>query len=357
MGREDRKAYEPFAAACAHRELPVCGAACPLNLDAREVVRHIQTSNFTAAYKTYRNKAVFPEIVADLCDEPCKTACVRKDLDESVSLRLLEKACVEHARDKSIPNFNLPPKTQTVAVIGAGLSGLTCAVKLASKSYPVTVYERSGRLGGRLWDLLDPEVFLPALRLQLDAVDCVARLGSEVVSLDDLECSAVVVATGEGGEPSASWRKWTGDRSGRPGRGRSSSVTSSAPRRWRTYLRAGSPPPLSRSTSRSGRWTGCPRPSGERAARSRWICRKSGLGRPWPPQTVTQTTKRRRRLRLQGACCATVRPAAMGASCPARFAKCAGIEGILLGGVYGLFASGLALVFGTMRLRNRLMEI
>jgi len=200
MGREDRKAYEPFAAACVHGELPACSASCPLNLDVREIVRHIQAGNFTAAYKAYRVKAVFPEIVANLCDEPCKAGCVRKGLDQSVSLRLLEKACVEHARDKSIPSFNLPPKTHTVAVIGAGLSGLTCAVKLASKSYPVTVYEKSDRLGGRLWDLLCPEVFLPALRLQLDAVDCVVRLGTEVVSLDDLECDAVVVATGEGGE-------------------------------------------------------------------------------------------------------------------------------------------------------------
>ena len=199
-GRENRKAYEPFASACVHGEAPSCSVSCPLNLYVREIVGHVQKGNFTAAYKAYRVKAVFPEIVANLCDEPCKAGCVRRDLDESISLRLLEKACVEFARTKSIPSFNLPKKTQRIAVIGAGLSGLTCAVKLAAKNYPVTVYEKSGRIGGRLWGLLDAEIFLPALQAQLDGARCEVRLETEVASLGDLECDAVVVATGEGGE-------------------------------------------------------------------------------------------------------------------------------------------------------------
>lgn len=199
ISRGDRKAYEPFANPCVHGELPACGVACPLNLDVREVVRHVQEGNFTAAFKAYQVKAVFPEIVANLCDEPCKAACVRRDLDESISLRLLEKACVDFTRRKDVPSFNLPPKTQKIAVIGAGLSGLTCAVKLAAKNYPVTVYEKHEKLGGRLWDLLDPQIFLPALQTQLDAVAHEMRLETEVVSLTDLEYDAVVVATGDAG--------------------------------------------------------------------------------------------------------------------------------------------------------------
>ena len=200
IGREDRKTYEPFAAACVHGELPSCSAACPLNLDVREIVRHLQEGNFTAAYRAYRVKAVFPEIVAEVCDEPCKAGCVRRELDEGISLRLLEKACVEFARAKGIPNYNLPRKPQKIAVIGAGLSGLTCAVRLAAKNYPVTIYEKSGKLGGRLWNLLDPGIFLPSIQTQLDAAGCELRFDTEIASLSDIEGEAVVVATGEGGE-------------------------------------------------------------------------------------------------------------------------------------------------------------
>jgi Fe-S oxidoreductase len=200
IGRENRRTYESFASACVNGELPACSVACPLNLDVREFARHVQEGSFTTAYKAYRVKAVFPEIVANVCNEPCKAGCVRRDLDESISLRLLEKACVEFAHRKGIPSFNLPPKPQRVAVIGGGLSGLTCAVKLAAKNYPVTVYEKSERLGGRLWDLLDPEIFLPVLQAQLDAANCEVRLETGVASLTDIEYDAVVIATGDGGD-------------------------------------------------------------------------------------------------------------------------------------------------------------
>ena len=200
MGREGRWAYEPFASACVHGGLPSCSVSCPLNLDVREIIRHVRARNFTAAYKAYRIKAVFPEIVANICDEPCKAGCVRRDLDESISMRLLEKASVEFARSKGLPSFNLPPRSQRIAVIGGGLSGLTCAVKLAARSYPVTVYEKSDRLGGRMWELLSPEIFLPALQSQLDAGRCAVCLETEISSLSDVECDVVVLATGGGGE-------------------------------------------------------------------------------------------------------------------------------------------------------------
>lgn len=198
--RENRKEYEPFASTCVHGKPPACSVACPLNLDVREIVRHIQRGSFASAYRAYRVKAVFPEIVAEICDEPCKGACVRAGLDESISLRLLEKACVEFARTKDIPRFNLPRRPERIAVIGGGLSGLTCAVKSAAKNHPVTIYEKSERLGGRLWDLLDPEIFLPSLESQLQAAGCELRFGTEVTSLDELESDVVVVATGEDGE-------------------------------------------------------------------------------------------------------------------------------------------------------------
>jgi Fe-S oxidoreductase len=197
---QNRKTGDSSASACVRGQLPSCGTACPLNLDVRQIIRHMKQADFTAAYKAYRVKAIFPEIVANICDEPCKGACVRRDLDESISLRLLERACVDFAVSKTVPSFNLPRKMQRIAVIGAGLSGLTCAVKLASKNYPVTIYEKSSRMGGRLWDLLDADIFLPAIRAQLDTTNCDLRFETRIAALSDIEYDAAVVATGEGGE-------------------------------------------------------------------------------------------------------------------------------------------------------------
>ena len=37
-----------------------------------------------------------------------------------------------------------------VTIVGAGIAGLSAALRLAERGYPVTVYERSARLGGNL---------------------------------------------------------------------------------------------------------------------------------------------------------------------------------------------------------------
>jgi len=49
----------------------------------------------------------------------------------------------------------------SIAVIGAGLAGLTCAYRLKQAGYAATVYEASDRVGGRCWTIRD--VFAPQI--------------------------------------------------------------------------------------------------------------------------------------------------------------------------------------------------
>jgi monoamine oxidase len=42
-----------------------------------------------------------------------------------------------------------------IAVVGAGLAGLTCAYRLKQAGYAATVYEASSRIGGRCWTIRD----------------------------------------------------------------------------------------------------------------------------------------------------------------------------------------------------------
>jgi monoamine oxidase len=42
-----------------------------------------------------------------------------------------------------------------IAVVGAGLAGLTCAYRLKQAGYAATVYEASNRIGGRCWTIRD----------------------------------------------------------------------------------------------------------------------------------------------------------------------------------------------------------
>ncbi len=176
-----------------------CTAACPFQLDVRDFIEKMQRGAFNAAYRLYLNATGFPGIVAALCDEPCRQVCPRRTTDASIALRLLENAALRHARNTAPNNYNLPPKDKRVAIIGAGISGLACALRLASKKYDVTVYERSDRIGGHLWELLPPEVFLTDIDRQFIHEKYDLRLQTEITQLADLNFDAVYIASGAGG--------------------------------------------------------------------------------------------------------------------------------------------------------------
>ncbi len=194
-----RKNYEYFSQSCLHGKKPACTCACPLNLNVRKIIEKLQKGNYTAAYRLYRNQALFPAIVCNICDEPCNDACVRKDVDASIALRMLEKVCVDFTRSNEPTRYNLPKNNKKIAVIGAGLAGLSCALKMAEKGYDITVYEQSGRIGGRLWELLSPDIFLPEFELQFKNLQYTLRLNTKIISLDEIEYDAVFIATGQDG--------------------------------------------------------------------------------------------------------------------------------------------------------------
>lgn len=186
---------------CLEREVSPCVSACPFHLDVRELTARAGRGAFNLAYRLYHNATAFPAIVSELCDEPCAAVCVRKDLDSSLRLKMIERAAVEYATNKKPNNYNMRGKEQSVAVIGAGISGLACALRLASKKYAVTVYEKSGRIGGQLWDLMDPEVFLKEIELQFMYEKYELILNREIDDIEETVRSydAVYIATGKNG--------------------------------------------------------------------------------------------------------------------------------------------------------------
>jgi Fe-S oxidoreductase len=200
MNYLQRHEYESYGENCILGKKPPCVCACPLNLDVAAIIGHVQNGNFTAAYKQFRNQALFPAIVCELCAAPCETRCVRAGKDQSVRVRLLERAVVAYTKTDEPYRFNLPKKRQKIAVIGGGLAGLTCALRMGAKNYDVTLYEAREQLGGRLNERMDPAVFLPEIERQMQFARCAYRMNRRVASLDEIEFDAAYIATGEGGE-------------------------------------------------------------------------------------------------------------------------------------------------------------
>lgn len=162
----------------------------------------MKRGGFDGAFKTYRDAVGFPLIASALCHAPCKGVCSRKETDSAIELLLLEKACISFAGDRSPTDYNLPAKKKKVAVIGAGISGLACALRLCMKKYEVEIYEAADRIGGSLWELMEPEVFLTDIEEQLKHEKYALHFNTQIRGTEDLighGFDAVYVATGDGG--------------------------------------------------------------------------------------------------------------------------------------------------------------
>ncbi len=184
-----------------------CGNACPASVDVSGYVALIAAGRPLDAYRLIRRENPFPAICGRVCTHPCESRCRRAQLDEAVAICDLKRYAADEAMKNPVPEPEkvLPRNGRSVAIVGAGPSGLTCAYYLGRMGYDVEVYETQDVAGGMLAFGI-PEYRLPkeVLRREIDSIRNVGvriRTGVEVGrDLDFAELrkthDAVYVATG-----------------------------------------------------------------------------------------------------------------------------------------------------------------
>ena len=193
--------FTQYTGSCFNGEPASCACACPFGLDVRGFADKCAKGRWNAAWKAYKTAVVFPSVVAELCPAPCREHCQRSPLGGAIDLPGLERAACRFARKKA-EGYNVPPHEQTVAVVGAGACGLSAALNLALKRYPVTVFDRQEGWGGSLRE--DPRFpeYDEDFKLQFSAVKegfCSFVFGKEVTAAELESFDAVYFATGAGG--------------------------------------------------------------------------------------------------------------------------------------------------------------
>jgi formate dehydrogenase major subunit len=185
-----------------------CQDGCPARTNIPTYIRQVFEGKFGDAYETNRIVNIFPGVLGRICSRPCEEKCRHgeRDLGTSVSICHLKRAAADHrSKGHAIGEKLFPPTGRTVAVIGAGPSGMACAHDLAVYGHEVTVFEARQKAGGML-------VYgIPAFRLPREItaaeIQNIRRLGVDLklgVTLGrDIELStlsrefdAVVVAAG-----------------------------------------------------------------------------------------------------------------------------------------------------------------
>ncbi len=184
---------------CVRGEDAFCSSVCPFGFDIRDLAAKLGRGRIDGAYRIYRDAVLFPEIVSRLCPAPCALACPLKEHGGAIALPELERSLCAHAKSKKPPSYNIPEKGKKIAIIGGGMSGLACALRLCMKKYDVTVYEMSESLGGRAKALLG-DVAQEDITLAFSSEKCNFVTECKVSSLVEIAADAYYIATGENGD-------------------------------------------------------------------------------------------------------------------------------------------------------------
>lgn len=135
---------------------------CPLDNCIPEFIHETDSKK---AYEILCNTTVLPAICGRICphEKQCEGSCIRGIKGEPVSIGAMEAyigdLSIENNYELSI-EVDERAKDKSVAVIGSGPAGLTCAAFLARKGVKVTIYEKHDKLGGLLTHGI-PEFRLP----------------------------------------------------------------------------------------------------------------------------------------------------------------------------------------------------
>ena len=186
---------------CFREEAATCECACPFHLGIRDFLKKMSRGRWPAAYRDLSSAVIFPAIVAALCPQPCRGRCQRSIVDDAaLNMSELERACVQFNASSPAETFSLPPKTQRIAVVGAGPAGLACALVLARKKYQVTVFERASGWGGHLREMAQFADFEADFQKQFAGQELEFRFDTEAGEAELNGFDAVYIAAGEGGE-------------------------------------------------------------------------------------------------------------------------------------------------------------
>jgi heterodisulfide reductase subunit A-like polyferredoxin len=155
-----------------------CVRACPANLSAQGYVQLIKEQKYPEALALIMDRLPLPGTIGRICPHPCETDCRRQEVDEPIAICNLKRFVADSVDWGALPVPEVPKKSQAVAIVGAGPSGLSCAYHLALKGYRAVIFEAAPAAGGWLRYGI-PEYRLPRAVLDRE-VDYIKRCGVEI---------------------------------------------------------------------------------------------------------------------------------------------------------------------------------
>jgi glutamate synthase (NADPH/NADH) small chain len=190
-----------------------CTHACPTHIDIPRFIKKIATNNLRGSAETIFASNLLGATCARVCpvQELCEGACVLGSEHKPIAIGRLQRFTMDHAHEhRNFPVVKSSSTGHSIAVIGAGPAGLSCAGELARFGHAVTIFEKREMPGGLstygIIALREPvEIALRETRM-IGSLGVTIKTGIEFgkdISLDDLheKFDAVVLSVGLGNTP------------------------------------------------------------------------------------------------------------------------------------------------------------
>lgn len=149
-----------------------CQSACPAHMDIPAMIAHIRAQRYGEAIAAIKERIALPAVLGRICPEICERGCHRAVQDSPVSICRLKRfaADVDLASEQPYMPECSPSSAKSVAIIGAGPTGLSAAYYLLRKGHRCVVFDDRELPGGMLRygvteerlprDILDAEIGL-----------------------------------------------------------------------------------------------------------------------------------------------------------------------------------------------------
>lgn len=123
-----------------------CESHCPIGIPTQKRINLIKDDKLKEALELMLEYTPFPACVCgNLCPNLCMEECSRGYVDEPIKFDALGMM----SRDVIVPRVQ-STKDKSIAIIGAGVAGLSAAWLLKNQGYSVTVFEQDKEIGGKL---------------------------------------------------------------------------------------------------------------------------------------------------------------------------------------------------------------
>ena len=128
-----------------------CTHACPTHINIPGFIKKISTGNLRGSATTIFASNLLGATCARVCpvQELCEGACVLGAEHKPIAIGRLPRFAMDYASEHgTYPSVHVASTGRSIAVVGSGPAGLSCAGTLAMLGYAVTIIEQRNLPGG-----------------------------------------------------------------------------------------------------------------------------------------------------------------------------------------------------------------